>query len=191
MSEVSIPAAFILALKSLETWLESENVPHATIGGIAVSLLAQPRATQDIDVVIWLDRDQWGRLLSSGAPYGFEPRLADALEFAERARVLLFRHSASGINIDISCGALPFEREMIERAQSIRIGEWQLRVPTPEDLVITKAVAHRAKDIADIESLISVYPGLDVERVRLWVREFAEALEMPDLFNTIERLLSK
>jgi len=189
VSDASVPAAFILALQHLHEWLESEGVPYAAIGGIAVSLLAQPRATQDIDLVIWLDQDQWGRLLESGAQYGFELRLADALAFAERARVLLFRHSASSINVDISCGALPFEQEMIERAQTIRIGEWQLRVPTPEDLVITKAVAHRAKDIADIESLINVYPDLDAERVRYWVREFAEALEMPDLLTTIERLL--
>lgn len=189
MADPPVPAAFVLALQNLEDWLEAEGVPHTAIGGVAVSLLGQPRATQDIDLLIWLDSERWKSFLESGAPYGFVPRLADALEFAQKARVLLLQHRPSGINLDISCGALPFEREMIERAQTISVGRLRLRVPTPEDLVITKAVAQRAKDIADIESLLNIYPDIDVERIRRWVREFAEALEMPVLLETIEQLI--
>lgn len=37
---------------------------------------------------------------------------------------------------------------------------------TPEDLVITKAVAQRPKDLADIDAIISAVPNLDSDRVR-------------------------
>jgi predicted nucleotidyltransferase len=188
-ADLSVPIAFVHALQDLENWLESDGVPHTTIGGVAVSLLGQPRATQDIDLVIWLDPERWKRLLETGAQYGFTPRLADPLGFAQQARVLLLQHDSSGISIDISCGALPFEQEMIERAQPIQIGTLRLRVPSPEDLVITKAVAGRAKDLADIESLLDLYPTIDLERIRYWVREFAEALELPPMLETIERLI--
>jgi hypothetical protein len=165
-------------------------VPHATIGGVAVSLIAQPRATQDIDAVIWLEDARWKSLLDSSRLYGFEPRIPDALEFAGRARVLLLRHQTSGISIDLSCGALEFELEVIERAASIVIGALRLKVATPEDLIIMKAVAHRPRDLADIESVLNANPTTDLERVRCRVSEFASVLEAPEILNDLEAILS-
>jgi len=105
--------------------------------------------------------------------------------------VLLLRHESSGINFDVSLGALPFELEMIERAATIKVSDFEVNVPTPEDLIITKAVAHRPKDIADIEAILSAHPHLDVQRVRFWVREFAVALERPQLSEGLEALLPR
>lgn len=183
------PPAFAMALQSLTSWFAETGIPYTTLGGIAVSLTAQPRATQDIDVVIWLDQEHWQSFLVSGERHGFQPRIAGVLDFAGRSRVLLMTHS-TGISVDISCGALPFEREMIERARTLDLGEVTLRVPTPEDLIITKAVAQRPKDLIDIEAILEASPNLDLARIRRWVREFAEALEMPELLTNVERLLS-
>lgn len=66
MAERSLPDAFIAALHALSVWLTTSQVPHAMIGGVAVSLIANPRATQDIDVVIWLEEAEWETLLSDG-----------------------------------------------------------------------------------------------------------------------------
>lgn len=180
---------FLAALQALTDWLDAEQVPHTVIGAVAVSLIAQPRTTHDIDVVVWLEANRWEAFLQAGAQHGVAPRITDALGFAVRARVFLLRHETSGVSIDISCGALEFEREMIQRASIVRIGELTLKVPTPEDLIITKAVAQRPKDIADIESILSVQQNLDLERIRYWIGEFASALEMPEMQETVERLL--
>ena len=40
-----------------------------------------------------------------------------------------------------------------------------------------------------IESVLDANPGLDVTRVEHWVREFAEALEAPELWTDLEALL--
>ena len=64
-----------------------------------------------------------------------------------------------------------------------------LPLPTPEDLIIMKAVAHRPRDLTDIEAIIDAHPGLDVERVRRWVREFARAAAMPEIWDDLQRLL--
>lgn len=189
MAEVHLPEPFLVALQSLAEWLKAEGVPYTAIGGIAVSLIAQPRATQDIDACIWLAEDRWAALLASGAEHGFVPRISDALEFAQQARVLLLKDQRSGTSIDISCGALEFEREMIDRATTLEIGALVLKVPTPEDLIVTKAVAQRAKDIADIESIVSVQKNLDVNRIRRWLNEFAAALEMPEIKESVEGIL--
>lgn len=190
ISEANVPSAFIAALKALSDWLETEKVPHATIGGVAVSLIAQPRATQDIDAVIWLEEDRWTLFLASSYKHGFAPRASDALEFAKRARVFLLQHQASGISVDLSCGALEFEREVIERANTIVIGALRLRVATPEDLIIMKAIAHRPRDFADIESILDANQSLDLERIRQQVGQFASLLEAPEMLNNLEAILS-
>ncbi len=78
---------------------------------------------------------------------------------------------------------------MIERAQTLEIGELKLKVPTPEDLIITKAVAQRPKDIADIGAILAAKKNLDLPYIREWVKEFATALEMPEILDNLERLL--
>ena len=189
MPDRTLPAAFIATLEALTDWLDAEQVPYTIIGGVAVSLIAQPRATHDVDTAIWLGEEQWESFFHAGEDRGFHSRLTDALEFAVRARVLLLRHQRSGISIDLSLCALPFEREMIERAVTLEIGGLKLKVPTPEDLIITKAVAQRPKDIADIEAIVNVHQNLDFPYIRHWVREFADALEMPELLEHLEKIL--
>jgi hypothetical protein len=148
VSEPAPLAPLVAALRALSSWFEAEKVPHAIIGGVAASLLATPRLTGDIDAVVLLDSQFWESFLSSGAAFGFQPRRADALDFARRSRVLLLRHESSGITADISFGALPFEQESIERAQLKDVGAGlSLRLASPEDLIVMKAVAHRGRDL--------------------------------------------
>ena len=58
-----------------------------------------------------------------------------------------------------------------------------------EDLIIMKAVAHRPKDLLDIQGIIQSNPGLDREHIRDWVTQFATLLEMPELWDDIESWL--
>jgi plasmid stabilization system protein ParE len=54
-----------------------------------------------------------------------------------------------------------------------------------------KAVAHRPRDLEDIAAILAAQPGLNVRRVRRWLREFSGALEMPEILNDLEALLSQ
>ena len=71
----------------------------------------------------------------------------------------------------------------------IEISSIKLRLPTPEDLIIMKSVAHRSKDLVDIEAIASSYPELDKERIKYWVEQFGEALDFPELWIEIVKLL--
>jgi hypothetical protein len=159
------------------------------IGGIAASLLGQPRLTADLDAMLLLSIEDLPELIQAAAEEGVFPRIADAENFARKNRVLLLRHLASSSNIDISLGILPFEVELVERSQKLTVGTLRLRLPTPEDLIILKAVAHRPIDLADIQAVAASHPDLDKDRIRFWVDQFAEALDLPDLWNTISSLL--
>ena len=191
MSEQSLQDLFISALRDLSEWLDSFPVPYTTIGGVAVSLLAQPRATRDIDVVVWLDESRWKNLWLKAAEHGLESRIQDPLEFAANSRVLLLKHSGSGIGLDVIFGGLAFEKEMIESAASLRLGGFTIKVPSPEHLIVTKALAQRGRDLEDIESILEAFPLLNLERIRFWAGQFANALDMPEIAECVEAALKR
>jgi hypothetical protein len=104
------------------------------------------------------------------------------------ANVQLLRYKPTQTEIDISLGILPFEHEMVERGSLKSFADLTVRLPTPEDLIIMKAIAHRPKDLEDIRTIADKYPDLDMARVEGWVRTFGVALELPDLWEEIKLL---
>jgi hypothetical protein len=144
-----------------------------------------------VDALVIVEEADWGDFLSLGKPFGFKPRRPDAIAFARKTRVLLVHHEPSGIDADLIFGALSFEKEAIARAMWVDVGKVRIPLLSPEDLVIMKAVAHRTRDLADIESVLDAYPKLDRRRVRRWVREFSKVIEMPGILNDLESILAK
>jgi hypothetical protein len=176
-------------LKDLLDWFKNSPGEFLIIGGIAVSLLTRPRTTQDIDVLSLLDESQWKSFVSNGRQFGFEARIQNAIGFAKKNRVLLLRHIKSAVNIDISFGLLPFEEESIQRKIFHQIGSLKIPLPTPEDLIIMKMVAHRPQDMIDVQTLLQTFPKLDRKRVQKWVKEFSSVLENPDILADFKKLL--
>lgn len=154
-------------------------------------MLGRPRLTRDIDALAIMPEDEWERVVGSSAQYGIEPRVDDALEFARRSRVLLMRHVASGIDLDITFGALPFEQSAVRNASNLDIGGISVRLPRVEDLLVMKAVAGRPKDLDDIRGLLDANPEADCAEARRWIREFATAASMPDLLDEFDQLLAE
>ncbi len=175
------------ALDALQRLLSRFGDRGVIIGGAAVSILGRARFTEDVDAMFLLSSEDLPRLLALAKEEGIEPRVDNAVEFARKNRVLLLRHTLTDTSIDISLGALPFEEEMVER--SALDDALKLRLPTPEDLIIMKAVAHRPKDLEDIRTIAAKYPDLDVKRIEQWTRAFGEILETPELWDEIKALL--
>jgi hypothetical protein len=49
----------------------------------------------------------------------------------------------------------------------------------------------KTEDRDDIEAVLQANPGLDTARVRSWVEQFAEALEMPEILSDLEVQLAR
>ncbi len=177
---------FFEPLESLQRLLSRFDDRGVIIGGAAVSILGKARYTEDLDAMFLLSTQDIPRLLEAAKEEGIEPRISNATEFAKKSRVMLLKHVISNTNIDISLGVLPFEQEIVERSVVHQIdAALQVRLPTPEDLIILKAIAHRPKDMEDIRILADKYPKLDIARIKQWVKQFAEVLEMPGLWDDI------
>ncbi|HMC67214.1 MAG TPA: nucleotidyltransferase [Gemmataceae bacterium] len=192
MDEPDYLAPLLAALRDLLAWLRAAKVSGVVIGGVAAGLLGRPRVTRDVDAVILIPDEKRAKVfLDQGALFRFAARIKDPLAFAAQSRVLLVNHQPSGIDVDLSLGQLPFEEEMIARSVAVDVSGLSIPLPTPEDFIIMKAIAHRPRDMADIEAVLDVHPKLDLRRVRRWVRDFAAILEMPELLEDLEVLLAR
>ena len=177
------------ALASVCQLLQQDDVEGMIIGGLAVSFMGRPRFTNDIDLIILDLDDRISEFVQKLKKFGIEPRVSDVKKFALESRTLLLRHTESGINIDISMGLLPFEREAVERRHIESVHGFKILLPAPEDLIVFKSISQRPIDIEDIKAIRARHPGINVKQVLSTVKEFADLLEMPELYQKIKSLL--
>ena len=145
--------------------------------------------TQDVDALAILPEDRWDAATEAARKFGIVPRIDQAVAFARRSRVLLLKHAQSDIAIDVILGGLPFEQEAVDRARAHLVGDITVRLPRVEDLIIMKVIAHRDKDMQDVEGLLDAHPEVNFDEIRQHVSEFATATSMSDLIDDFERLL--
>ncbi len=176
-------------LFAIQSILESYPGKGVVVGGIAVSLLGEPRLTADVDVLILIQNSDLTRFVETARQVGIIPRVKDAETFARVNRILLMMHQPTNTNVDFIMGMLPFEEEVLSRAQHKQIGDLKITLPTVEDLIIMKAVAHRPKDLIDIQGLIRANENLDLKRIEFWIRQFAGSIDQPGLWKTIHTII--
>ncbi|MDE2126750.1 MAG: nucleotidyltransferase [Armatimonadetes bacterium] len=180
----------VAALADLANAFERLKLKAVVIGGVAVCLVARPRYTRVVDALVMFDTEHVDALLADLEARGFVPRSRGMGNFARQARFVGLTHQRSGMAIDIALGCMHFEAEVIERSTEHLDGELKVRLPTPEDLIILKAIANRHQDRADIQTIAEVHPAIDRSRIRFWVEQYATLLEAPELWSTIEPLLT-
>jgi predicted nucleotidyltransferase len=182
---------FRATIESINQLLKKHNYQGVIIGGVAVGFLGKPRFTADVDAVFLLSIKDIPKFLESAKSENIESRVQNIEEFAKKNRVLPLKHIPTNIEIDISMGIMPFEEEIVTRRNEKSFSNLSVQLPTPEDLIIMKAVAHRPKDLEDIRTIVSNNPNLDVKRIEKWVKDFAEILNLPDLWKQIETILQE
>ena len=101
------------------------------------------------------------------------------------------RHRPSGIDVDLMLGGLQFELDAVAAAVPHAIGATTVRLPRVEDLMIMKAIAHRPRDVLDLEALLDLHPDADIAHVRRFLVEFARSASMPSIIESWDRLLSR
>ena len=186
-----VPASLESALADLMGWLDAAHIPSMIIGGVAASVLGRPRLTQDVDALAVLPEADWAEAIRLAPQFNILPRIDNALQFAKRSRVLLMRHTTSGIDVDLTFGELPFERAAVANCENHDVGGIRVRLPRVEDLLVMKAIARRPKDVEDLQGLLAAHPELDVASARRWIREFAIAMSMPDMLREFDALLAQ
>jgi hypothetical protein len=156
------------AIASLASLLTRAGVPYALIGGHAVNVWLEPRFTADVDVTVQANAADLTRLRAVLGAAGYTIAREHGGDLPSGPDFVRFVSSASSVTLEVQAAKTEFQREVIRRATSVG---GTVRVATPEDLIVMKLIANRAKDRADLEGLVRL-PAVDWDYVERWAGEW-------------------
>ncbi|HLN00179.1 MAG TPA: DUF6036 family nucleotidyltransferase [Bryobacteraceae bacterium] len=141
--------------KELLSIFNAQKVKYLIVGGYAVSLHAQPRATKDIDLLIRPEPENSKALYTALVKFGAPLAEVTAEDFIQRDK--FFRMGRAPIVVDIlpEIAGVDFDRAWENRVEAVIDPTSGLRAPfiSLEDLVTAKLAAGRPQDIADVAAL--------------------------------------
>jgi hypothetical protein len=159
-------------------------------GAQAVQIWGLPRLSADVDVTVLPGGVTSATLVERLERFGFDLRVSDVEDFVRRTRVLPFVHRASRLPLDLVLGGPGPEEEFLARARKVLVEGVEIPVISPEDLIVTKVLASRPKDLEDVRGILrSRGPSLDLSRVRSLLGLLEEALGQSDLLPAFEEQL--
>jgi hypothetical protein len=145
--------------------LAEAKVPHAIGGAIALAYYAEPRATVDVDVNVFVATDRWPEVSEALAPLGVDVDLDQrALTRDGQVRLWWGRNP-----VDLFFSYDPFHDEMEGATRRVPFADVRIPILAPEHLAICKAVFDRPKDWLDIEAMLVVTEPLEVETIESWL----------------------
>jgi hypothetical protein len=130
--------------------LNSEKVEYLIVGGWAVNLYANPRATADIDFLVSISKKNVDKVLVVLSKFGLKnvPRAY----FNEKGNVV--RMGMPPTKIEILTGASGVEfSDCYKRKKVVKVGDLKMNFISKSDLLKNKLAAGRMKDLADLEAL--------------------------------------
>lgn len=179
------------AVREAQAFLESEDWPFMVIGGLAVQVWGNVRATQDVDISVAIHPQERERLVMAARKrFKLIPDNPD--EFIARTNVLPVE-TELGVPVDLICAWTEMEREALSRARDVEVEPgFFMRVATPEDLVVMKFISERPRDREDVEGIL-VRSGEEMDHayVRKWLKVFTETLHQPSLVKEYEEYLRR
>src|SRR6185295_18246737 len=181
-----------LLLRNLAGVLEKRGHRWYLCGAQAVAVWGRPRTSADVDVTAEVDLGEVVDLVRDIEAAGFSVRVADPADFASRTRVIPFLHVATQIPLDLVLAGPGLEEEFLARSVEFLESGVVIRVISPEDLLVTKILAGRSKDLEDVNGILREQgEHLDLERVRRLLSTLDSALSRSDLLSTLEALLAR
>jgi hypothetical protein len=189
---VPSPAGPADLLIDLADGLAELQVPWYIFGAQAALIWGRPRLTTDVDVTVGAVPGGMPALLTALEPRGFTLRIDATPDFVRQTRVLPLMHDASGLAADLVLAGPGLEDDFLARAVLVDIGGATVPVISAEDLIVTKILAGRPKDIDDIRGVLAERGAqLDMGRVRTVLGMIEQALGQNDLVSQFEAELRR
>lgn len=147
--------------------LRAAKVPHAIGGALALAYYAEPRATSDIDLNVFVAPERWRDVIDVLAPLGIDTERLDAAALVRDGQCRLWW----GDNpVDLFFAYDEIHDEMRKDARRVPFADITLPILSPEHLAVCKAMFDRPKDWLDIEQVLVATDDLDVAAIENWLQ---------------------
>jgi predicted nucleotidyltransferase len=152
----SAEEVFRRALELAVDALESSEIPYVLVGGVGSAALGRPRWTRDIDVLVApVDAD---RTLDALARAGFDPERTNPH--------WIYKATMDDIVVDIifrTVGDIYLDDQMIKHAMGAEFYGVPVRVASPEDQIVIKAIAHDAQSSRHWDDAPSLITSCEID----------------------------
>ncbi|HEY4715963.1 MAG TPA: nucleotidyltransferase [bacterium] len=163
---------FIESLKHLKSIFEKRNIDYAILGGLAAGAWGRSRATDDIDLVVFISEKDLEEIVRNLKDNGFEIRFLgpskppDLIQVTKKRRGIIIR-------IDLMLAHIPYQEETLKRKVWLKIFNIEVPVISPEDLIVHKLIANRPIDIQDVENVFQYnFKNLNLTYLKKWAKEW-------------------
>ena len=161
---ISLPDQVIGLHRALRT------IPHAFGGALALAYYAEPRATHDIDVNLFVPVDPLSPVARALATLGIElgPAITETLQRDGQGRVFW-----QETPVDLFFAYDPFHDAVAAARITVPFSDTRIPILSATHLTICKVVFNRAKDWVDIDAMRAQHAVIDVGEVLRWVGRIA------------------
>jgi len=151
---------------------------HMLVGAWALTLWGRPRATTDVDILIWLGEGTWDQLRSRAERAGFElDEIWD--RYNPMLRGLQRRFHKTNIPVDFLAARDAHDLRALQRRRLKMFAGRRLAVVAPEDLILEKLKVGRPRDFDDAASVIErCGQQLNQPYLRTWARRLGMTGEL-------------
>jgi Nucleotidyl transferase AbiEii toxin, Type IV TA system len=158
----SLPEKVILIDESLT----EAKVPHALGGALALAYYADPRATIDIDVNVFVPTERWEEVVNALTAIGVSANHLDPSALKRDGQCRLWWGDNA---VDLFFAYDPIHKEMRKQSRRVPFGDVTVSILSPEHLAICKAMFDRRKDWIDIEQMLIAGDDLDISEIEKWL----------------------
>jgi hypothetical protein len=164
-------SALTLAQRVQAIEMALSDVPHAFGGALALAYYAEPRATIDIDLNVFVSP---ARFTDVAIPLAELGAAADDVAIAE----LISRDGQARVMWDTTPIDLFFSYDAFHQAAGkaraiVPFGDGTITILAPEHLIVCKVIFNRPKDWVDIDSILLGENEIDAAEILRWTARIA------------------
>lgn len=146
--------------------LQAARIPHAIGGALALAYYAEPRATIDIDVNVFVPASKWKRVFEALESLGVDAGNLDTTALERDGQCRLWWNDNA---VDLFFANEEIHDEMRKQIRRVPFAGETIPILAPEHLAICKAMFDRPKDWIDIEQMLVAAEDFNVTTVEDWL----------------------
>jgi len=161
-NEPSLPEKVLVIHEALG----DAKIPHALGGALALAYYADPRATIDIDLNVFVPTERWRDVIDAVGALGVDSSKLDPVALERDGQCRLWWGNNA---IDLFFAYDRIHDEMRKQARRVPFAGTKIPILAPEHLAVCKAMFDRRKDWLDIEQMLIAGDELDVAEIERWL----------------------
>ncbi len=141
-------------LKLVTNFLNKEEIPYMIVGGITLAYYGMPRTTEDIDILIILEKTKIKKFVDFMKKNDFSVNEEDIkTAFKEKSHFTVFDQK-SVFRMDIKGIYNDLDSDSFSRRKKIHFRSLDIYINSPEDAIIAKLTFGSFKDLEDTKGII-------------------------------------